>query len=209
MQDTQHSSQTATDIPVEAHPLAFFLPEGAKLLLLGSFPPPRARWSMEFYYPNLQNDMWRVMGLAFYGDKGHFMDGKRFDRERIMAFCVEKGIALGDTAVRVRRLGGNASDNLLEVVEAIDLEATLRAIPHCRHIAVTGQKAAETLIGVLAGSGVGIALPKVGEKVEFGFGGRGITLWRMPSTSRAYPAPLEGKAEIYKKMMRLAGLAEK
>ena len=44
----------------EAHPLEPFLPEGARLLMLGSFPPARSRWSMEFYYPNFQNDMWRV-----------------------------------------------------------------------------------------------------------------------------------------------------
>ena len=35
----------------ELHPLGFFLPENTRLLMLGSFPPPRARWSMDFYYP--------------------------------------------------------------------------------------------------------------------------------------------------------------
>ena len=33
----------------ERHPLGFFLPEGARLLMLGSFPPPKARWSMDFF----------------------------------------------------------------------------------------------------------------------------------------------------------------
>ena len=53
----------------ERHPLEPFLPENARLLMLGSFPPKRVRWSMEFFYPNLQNDMWRIMGLLFFGDK--------------------------------------------------------------------------------------------------------------------------------------------
>lgn len=57
----------------ETHPLEPFLPEGARLLMLGSFPPARQRWSMEFYYPNFQNDMWRIVGLSFFGDKGHFL----------------------------------------------------------------------------------------------------------------------------------------
>ena len=71
----------------EVHPLAPFLPDGARVLMLGSFPPKRVRWSMEFFYPNLQNDMWRIMGLLFFGDKAHFLpDPKHFDRERIMAF---------------------------------------------------------------------------------------------------------------------------
>lgn len=49
----------------EQHPLEPFLPAGARLLMLGSFPPQRKRWSMEFFYPNLQNDMWRIFGLLF------------------------------------------------------------------------------------------------------------------------------------------------
>jgi G:T/U-mismatch repair DNA glycosylase len=36
----------------EKHPLQPFLPQNAKILMLGSFPPPKARWSMEFFYPN-------------------------------------------------------------------------------------------------------------------------------------------------------------
>ena len=42
---------------IEEHPLEPFLPANAKLLMLGSFPPQKKRWSMEFFYPNLQNDM--------------------------------------------------------------------------------------------------------------------------------------------------------
>ena len=86
----------------ERHPLEPFLPENARLLMLGSFPPKRIRWSMEFFYPNLQNDMWRIVGYLATGDKMHFLEpgGRRFDRERIEAFCRERGIALYDTAWR-------------------------------------------------------------------------------------------------------------
>ena len=45
----------------EQHPLKPFLPANARLLMLGSFPPQRKRWSMEFYYPNWNNDMWRIV----------------------------------------------------------------------------------------------------------------------------------------------------
>lgn len=49
----------------EKHPLQPFLPQNSKALFLGSFPPSRERWSMDFYYPNFQNDMWRIFGLVF------------------------------------------------------------------------------------------------------------------------------------------------
>ena len=44
---------------------------------------------MEFFYPNFQNDMWRIMGLIFYLDKEHFIvkAEKRFDKEKVEQFC--------------------------------------------------------------------------------------------------------------------------
>lgn len=63
---SQSEEQAAAPV-VERHPLEPFLPENARLLMLGSFPPPRRRWSMEFFYPNLQNDMWRIFGYLFSG----------------------------------------------------------------------------------------------------------------------------------------------
>ena len=44
---------------IERHPFEPFLPEGAVVLFLGSFPPQPKRWSMEFYYPNWLNDFWQ------------------------------------------------------------------------------------------------------------------------------------------------------
>ena len=77
---------------IEQHPLEPFLPGNARLLMLGSFPPQRKRWSMEFYYPNWNNDMWRIAGLLFFNDKDHFADKsqKAFRKERIIDFLNEK-----------------------------------------------------------------------------------------------------------------------
>ena len=52
---------------VEWHPLIPFLPENAKVLFLGSFPPQRKRWCIDFYYPNFINDHWRIEGQVFFG----------------------------------------------------------------------------------------------------------------------------------------------
>ena len=126
--------EAASGRMTEAHPLEPFLPEGARLLMLGSFPPARSRWSMEFYYPNFQNDMWRVMGLVFYGDRERFVapDGRHFDREAVETFCRERGIALSDTAAEVVRARGNASDRFLEVVRPFDLAGMLERLPAWR-----------------------------------------------------------------------------
>lgn len=187
----------------ENHPLDPFLPSGARLLMLGSFPPQRRRWSMEFYYPNLQNDMWRIFGHIFFGDRAHFLtaDGKAFDRERIAGFLTDRGIALYDTASAVNRLKDNASDQFLEIVETTDIAALLRSLPACRAVVATGGKAAETAASVL-----GCDVPAVGRSAVFGLDGREMKLWCMPSSSRAYPLPLERKAAIYREMFEASGL---
>ena len=187
----------------EQHPLEPFLPENARLLMLGSFPPKRIRWSMEFFYPNLQNDMWRIVGYLAAGDNTHFLEpgGRRFYKERIEAFCRERGIALYDTAVEVIRLKDNASDNFLQVVREVDLAALLARIPACGNIVTTGQKATDTLRAV-----TGCDEPAVGGWVPMHFAGRDLKLWRMPSSSRAYPRPVEWKAGFYRKVFAESGI---
>ena len=187
----------------ELHPLEPFLPGNARILMLGSFPPKRIRWSMEFFYPNLQNDRWRIVGYLATGDKQHFLlpGGRRFDRGRIEAFCRERGIALYDTAVEVVRLKDNASDNFLQVVREVDLAALLARIPACRASVTTGQKATDTLRAL-----TGCYRPAGGESVAVRYAGRDLRLWRMPSSSRAYPRPVEWKAEFYRRVFAENGI---
>lgn len=182
---------------IEKHPLEPFLPAKAKLLMLGSFPPQKKRWSMDFYYPNLNNDMWRIFGILFFDDKDYFLNETRkaFCRERIIDFLNEKGIALFDTASSIRRLQDNASDKFLEVVEATDVTALLRQLPECKAIVTTGQKATDTLRQQF-----NVEEPKVGDYSEFIFEGRAMRLYRMPSSSRAYPLALDKKAIAYRIM---------
>ena len=204
---------------IERHPLRPFMPENAQLLMLGSFPPPKERWCMDFFYPNPQNDMWRIMGQIFFGDKSYF-EGQRdflkvqsddvqstkagrkvFNREEIISFCEAKGIAIFDTAQAVIRLQGNAADEHLEIVEPTDIAALLQQIPLCHDICCTGGKAAQTLAETLH-----CVLPKVGESIETSFAGRTIRFWRMPSSSRAYPLSLDKKAAAYRRMFETIGL---
>ncbi len=186
---------------IERHPLRPFLPENAQMLMLGSFPPPKERWCMEFFYPNPQNDMWRILGQIFFDDKTHFEEQKVFNRDEIVSFCETKGIAIFDTAQAVIRLQGNAADEHLEIVEPTDIAALLQQIPLCHNICCTGGKAAQTLAETLH-----CVLPKVGESIETSFAGRTIRFWRMPSSSRAYPLSLDKKAAAYRRMFETIGL---
>lgn len=185
---------------VEYHPLRPFLPENARMLFLGSFPPQRKRWCMDFYYPNFINDHWRIEGQIFYGDKNHFVDieAKRFKIDEIVAFCQEKGLAFFDTATAVRRLQDNASDKFLEVVEPTDIHALIWQLPHLQAIVTTGEKATETICANFDIS----ESPKVNASVVipelFNCDGEQILLYRLPSSSRAYPLSFDKKVEAYR-----------
>ena len=202
---------------VEYHPLRPFLPDNAKVLFLGSFPPQRKRWCMDFYYPNFINDHWRIEGQIFFGDKNHFVDAanKRFRIEEIVAFCKEKGLAFFDTSTAIRRLQDNASDKFLEVVEPTDIHALISQLPHLRAIATTGEKATETICNSL---GI-LNIPKVNTfvttplAIRRGAGGEAdsslftlhssLSLYRLPSSSRAYPLSFDKKVEAYSRMFHL------
>lgn len=189
---------------IESHPLEPFLPQNGRILMLGSFPPPKERWSMDFFYPNKINDMWRIIGLVFFGERDRFVaQNGGFDKESIVKFCNEKGIALYDTACEVRRLNNDASDKFLEVVRQSDIAGMLEKMPNCKAIVVTGQKALDTLMEKY---GEKQKSPSVGKHIEITLAGREIRLYRMPSSSRAYPLKLEKKAEYYNAMFKNEGL---
>ena len=190
----------------EEHPLEPFLPSNATLLMLGSFPPQKKRWSMDFFYPNLQNDMWRIFGLIFFGDKEHFLlpHKKAFNKDYLIEFLTEKGIALYDTATTVHRLQDNASDKFLEVLEATDISLLLKQLPHCKAVVTTGQKATELFCEQML-----IKEPAVGQKQPFFMNDREMYLYRMPSSSRAYPLSIEKKAEVYRLMLSDLGFLSK
>ena len=189
--------------PIEQHPLTPFIPEGCRLMMFGSFPPPIDKWSMEFFYPNWINDMWRIMGIVFQCDAHYFElpQAKCFDRQKIVDFCHTKGIGLYDTATKVRRLEGNASDKFLEVVEPTDIASLLNQAPTCDIIVTTGEKASDIIAEQFA-----CAKPKIGDYTEMKFNNRVLLFYRMPSSSRAYPLALKKKAEYYERLFSACGL---
>lgn len=189
----------------EWHPLLPFLPSNARVLFLGSFPPQRKRWCMDFYYPNFINDHWRIEGQVWMNDKDYFVDTSRkcFRFEEIVRFCEDKGIAFFDTSTAVRRLQDNASDKFLEVVVPTDIPSLLAQLPSCKAIVTTGEKATLTICEALnipqpPKVNTYVNIPDVTNKE-----GNQIILYRLPSSSRAYPLAFAKKVDAYRAMFDL------
>ena len=149
------------------------------------------------------NDMWRIFGHIFFQDKEHFLypNKKAFNKELIVDFLNEKGIALYDTATSVRRLQDNASDKYLEVVEPTDIRLLLKQLPECQAIVTTGQKATDTIREQIE-----VDEPAIGKSSTFFIEDKSYQLYRMPSSSRAYPLALEKKSSVYQLMFNELGM---
>ena len=189
----------------ERHPLKPFISPKVKVMMIGSFPPQLSKWKMEFYYPNFQNDMWRIFGLVFFDNKDYFLvhTKKSFDVELLKSFLNEKGIGIADMGEVVMRLKDNASDKFLEIIQPLDLSKLLHEMPLCHSFITAGEKATETLRLHISHK---IKQPPVGGCESFTHLDRQFSLYRMPSSSRAYPMALTKKAEIYKQCFKDAGI---
>ncbi|MCH5230345.1 MAG: uracil-DNA glycosylase family protein [Muribaculaceae bacterium] len=194
--------------PIENHPFTPFLPQGTRVILCGTFPPKQDKWSMDFFYPNFYNDMWRIFGLIFYNDKDKFFDkkNKTVDKAAIQRMLERIRVGIGETVTKAIRTKDNASDKFLEIVKRVDLPELFAKIPECHDFVTTGEKAASVIAGLTS-----TEIPKVGHyldcEIEMGNGNiRKFRHWRMPSTSRAYPMKLEDKTRYYREMFETTGV---
>lgn len=193
---------------IERHPFTPFLPEGCRVVLCGTFPPKPEKWAMDFFYPNFQNDMWRIFGLIFFNDKDKFFnkETKTVDKEGIKKMLIHYKIGIGETATEVIRTKDNASDKFLEIVTPVNLVKLFANAPDLEIIATTGEKAASVIatltnteIPKMGGHIMCAAILGDGEKRDF-------IHWRLPSTSRAYPMPFEKKKDFYSELFKFIGI---
>ena len=201
---------------VETHPFAPVLPAHATIMMMGTFPPTADKWAMSFHYPNFYNDMWRIYGRVFFDDADYFRvgDEKRFDPERIRAFMFERGIASCPTVKQAIRETGNASDKNLTVVTPVDLDNILPQVPHVKTLFTTGGKATEVLMSLLETPPAKSTYPKTNQSMDYPYQWQNgnqtdmvndLTLYRLPSTSRAYPLALDKKVAAYKAFFEKMG----
>lgn len=180
---------------IETHPLAPFLPNAARVLLLGSFVPPSKRFAMPFFYPNINNDMWRIIGQVFFADRCYFLGDGGYHMPLLVDFLHRQGIGVADMAQQVYRQHGNAADRFLQVETLTDIDNILAQLPYCRYVLATGKLAAELFFERI---GKTDPTPAMGVEMSFEIQGRVIGFYRLPSSSRAYPLAFDDKVTFYR-----------
>lgn len=111
----------------EDHPFLYFIPEGCKSLVIGTFPPTRRNWSYDFFYPNKLNLFWSMMA-AISGTNLQFFSGEAAVDER-KAILTNLNAGVTDMGLKILRKANSSLDENIEAVEFMDIFSLLDQHP--------------------------------------------------------------------------------
>jgi G:T/U-mismatch repair DNA glycosylase len=129
----------------EVHPWNWYVPEGAKSIIIGTFHPTLRNWSYNFFYPNKNNYFWRIMA-RIAGKSLQYFVGEEAVAERKMILG-QLGIGLSDMGKIIRRTAGSSSDENLEIVEYMDIFRILEENLSLQKIIFTSSTGKSSAIG--------------------------------------------------------------
>ena len=189
----------------EIHPWKWYVPAGAKSIIIGTFPPTLRNWSYNYFYPNKNNFFWRIMA-QIAGKPLQYFSGEEAVEERRNILDQLK-IGVSDMAKIIRRTDGNSSDENLEIVEYMDIFKILEENPSLRKIIFTSSTGKSSAIGwfksYLAVHGIVFQIPKGKRPLHttVQIAGKDIEIVLLYSTSARAGATisLEALTELFRK----------
>ncbi|MDR2805376.1 MAG: hypothetical protein LBB85_07015 [Dysgonamonadaceae bacterium] len=119
----------------ERHPWNWYVPFGAKAVIIGTFPPTLRNWSYDFFYPNKNNYFWRIMAVLD-GRKIQHISGQEAVAER-KAILDRLRVGLSDMGKTIRREEDNSMDENLHIVEYMDILRLLEENPSVNKLIFT------------------------------------------------------------------------
>lgn len=186
--------------------------EDARVLVLGTFPSVGSVKGGG-YYGNPLNDFWRLMADAlktpwlahFYDDPGMPDRYWQIGEDPVKATwavrytCLRmNGIALWDVVKSCTRAGPSSDGNLRDV-RANDVGGLAAKLPDLELVAFTGQKAASLFLAHVMEADQRRYHPDLWDTPL----GRTVTVWALPSPSRAHTRPYAEKLQAYRAALKV------
>jgi G:T/U-mismatch repair DNA glycosylase len=119
----------------EIHPWNWYVPAGAKTVIIGTFPPTLRNWSYDFFYPNTNNRFWKIMAHLDGHVLTHFAGEEAVAERKTILDHLEVG--LSDMGQVIRRTSDSSLDENLNVVEYMDILRLLDENPSINKILFT------------------------------------------------------------------------
>jgi G:T/U-mismatch repair DNA glycosylase len=175
-------------IQKERHPWKWYVPANSRILIIGTFPPVKEKWSFQFFYPNKQNLFWPVMSRLVNKPLEHLSGDTAVDERKQILELLKAGIT--DMGFEIDRKGNSSLDENLTATRYMDIFKILKENVSINKIIFTSSSgyvsASRWFVNYLSIKNMNVKFPKGSKPLrsEFKFEDRIIQLVILYSPSR-------------------------
>jgi G:T/U-mismatch repair DNA glycosylase len=119
----------------ELHPWNWYVPQGAKSVIVGTFPPTENRWSFNFFYPNRHNHFWPILAHIAGRELQSFAGEEAVAERKSILQDLQVGVV--DMGRAIYRKASCSSDENLHVIRYTDIFRMLDEYPSIRKLIFT------------------------------------------------------------------------
>jgi len=195
--------KTLNEYKEETHPWEPFIPANAEKLILGTFPTAEVnRGSYEFFYPNPNNDFWRVLFQAAEKTLDNYKHLEPIEIRKQILVDLKLGIA--DIGKKILRQKDSSRDDNLFPIEYTDIFSILETHPTIKKIIITSSSGGNSVLSwfhhycVLNGHNFIIPREKLPIKTMLIFKSCKIRIEIVSSPSRLSPIKGDKLFEMYR-----------
>lgn len=123
----------------ETHPDWYFDIPVMKVLILGSFPPHESKRDYPFYYPNKQNNFWKILAQLNSTPLNYF-SGQEAVKER-QQLMLDLKVGVQNLGRKIARKGLSSRDTDIVISEFQDVLSIIRNHPELKKILIAGYSA--------------------------------------------------------------------
>ena len=198
------SYKTLNEYKKEIHPWEPFIPTNAEKLILGTFPTAEInRGAYEFFYPNPNNDFWRLIFKVAEKDLNDYCKMEPvIIRKQILT---ELNLGIADIGKIILRQKNSSKDDNLFPIEYTDIFSILENHTSIKKIIITSSSGCNSVLSwfnhyCILNDMDNITIPKdkLPRKTDLYFKNRNIIIEIISSPSRSSPIKGDRLFEMYR-----------